>query len=321
MAKRPARTAAPAPAAVPAELLAALRSTLPGLVGAAARKINVDHVKADRGTVSKIDIGRINLGTAQIDRLTITGLNANLHGAQAFMQNVRMVLELRFTLTWKVDLGWLGSWGDTNNLGSLHFGMNLGNVSVPSLANIDFQVPSLSTTNVSAAMQPIANLSLGAADFNQLFLNATQAPSSGFTLSGLGVGNVSVKNVEVPQTTTAQVKIDEFQPANHIVLPGAEVQNLQLPSAQAGSITAGGFNLTAIASRRCLVVDLGVLEIELCVEPVTHLSVGSMLVQDVALSATASRLNIENIALPINVRNIALDDMNLHNIRINEITL
>ncbi|HUF63530.1 MAG TPA: hypothetical protein VMN36_15750 [Verrucomicrobiales bacterium] len=321
MAKKPAKTPAPAPTAVPQELLAALRSTLPGLVGAAARKINVDQVKADSGTVSDIAAGRVTLGVAQIDRLTITGLNASLNGAQAFMRNVRMVLELRFTLTWKVDLGWLGSWGDTENLGSLHFGMNLGNVSVPSLANINFQVPSLSTTNVSAAMQPITNLSLGAADFNQLLLSATQAPSPGFTLSGLGVGSASVKNVEVPQTTTAQVKIDAFQPANHIVLPGAEVQNLQLPSAQAGTITAGGFNLSAIASRRCLVVDLGILDIELCVEPVTHLNVGSMLVQDVALSAAASRLNIENIALPINVQNIALNNMNLYNIRINEITL
>jgi hypothetical protein len=303
------------------ELIASLEATVPGLIAQLNKRINIDQFKVDAGKIRDLDIQKIVLGTATIENIVLSNTNAKLLGASAFMQNVRTILELRFTLVWEVDLGWLGSWGDTEHLGSLDFGLSLGNVSVPSLANINMHIPHINIPNASANFQPINNLDLGGATFSKLTASGTQAPAGGFGLSGIGIGSAVMENITIPKTATNSVTLEEFKPNADIVLPGAEATNLNIPSAKVGNISTGGFALSAIASRRCLGADLGILAVRICVTPVVHMSVGSMLINDAELSATAAKLNINNIRVPVTVRGIAMSNLELEKIKINKITL
>lgn len=307
--------------AISPELQALLEVQVPGLLAQISKKINIDQLKAEAGSIGDLDIDRVTFGDATIGNIILTNTDARLNGASAFMENVRTVLELRFTLDWEIDLGWLGNWDGHENLGSLSFGMNLGNVSVPSLSNIDMHIPTMHIPNASASMQPITNLDLGGATFKKLVASDTDAPAAGFTLSGMGIGSATVENLSLPKTTTARVTLEEFKPNGSVLLPGAEIRNLNLPAAQVDNISTAGFDLSAVASKRCLGVDIGILALRICVEPVIHMDVGSMTIKDASLSASSERLKVEDIRLPVTVRGIAMSKLDLDNIKINKITM
>ncbi len=285
------------------------------------KKVNINQIRAASGSLADIDIDKVVLGDATINKIILSGTSARLNGAQAFLKTVRMVLELVFTLRWKIDLGWFGSWDGTENLGSLFFGMNLGNISIPSLAGIDMNIPNLTADNVQAKLKPINNLDLGGAQIKKILAADTDVPAEGFGLSGIGIGSVSVKNVTVPKTATQAVSIEEFDPNAAVVLPGAEVSDLQIPAAKVDDITTGGFNFIAQASSRSIGIDLGILAIRLFVTPKVHMDVGSMAIHDVNLSATASKLKVQDIEVPIRIRGIQLKDLMLQTVKIDEIAL
>lgn len=305
----------------PAQLEAAIEERVGPILAQVLRKISIDQIRAESGTLGDLDVAKVVLGDATIDKVILTGTSATLNGAQAFLQTVRMVLDLQFTLEWEVDLGWIGNWSGTENLGSLPFGLNLGNVSVPSLANINLSIPNVTVDNVQAVVNPINNLDLGGAKITKVMARDTDVPADGFSLVGLGLGSASIKNFSVPKTSTATATIEEFEPNSAIKLPGAEVSNLQIPSSQVENISTGGFNFLAQASARSLGVDLGILAVRIIVTPVVHLDVGSMIIQDVELSAMANRLNVQGIQVPVKIRGITVRDIILQTVKIGEISL
>jgi len=303
------------------ELESTLGTAIPGILAQVPRKFNIDQVKADSGNIGDLDVDKIILGNANIDSIVLSDTNASLNGAQAFLQNVRSVLELRISVDWGIDLGWFGSWDGTINLGSLNFGFNLGNVEVPSLSDIDMHIPSINIPNASLSLQPVNNLDLGGAQLRKLQVDNTDAPSGGFTLSGMGVGSVAINDVSIPRTSTEKVTVEEFSPTQNITLPGASVSNLQVPAAQIDNISAGGFDLSAIASRRCLGADIGILALHVCVQPVIHMDIGSMLIQDAELSARVRKLDINEISIPVTLKGIQMRKLNLNSVKINKISL
>jgi hypothetical protein len=303
------------------EMAMALKESVGPILAQLFKKIKINQVRAESGSLADLDIDKVLLGDAAINKIILTGTSAKLKGAQAFLQNVRMILQLKFTLKWEVDLGWLGSWGDTNDLGSLPFGMNLGNISIPSLANIDLNIPNVSVDNVQAQFSAITNLDLGGAQIKKISAKETGLPADSFGLSGIGIGSVSIKNLSVPKTATEEVSIEEFSPNAAVVLPGIELTNVQVPSAQVDNISTGGFNFVAQASGRSIGADLGILAIKLIVTPVVHLDVGTMAIHDVVLAATANKLKVQDIRLPITIRGINLKNMILQNVDIGEISM
>jgi len=303
------------------ELTAALQKSVGPILAQLFKKIKINQVRAESGSIADLDVDKVILGDATINKIILTGTAAKLKGAQAFLQNVRMVLQLKFTLQWKVDLGWLGSWDGANDLGSLPFGMDLGNISIPSLANIDMNIPSMSVDNVKAQLSPINNLDLAGARIKKISAKETEIPADAFGLSGIGIGSASIKNLSVPKTATEAVSIEEFTPNAAVVLPGVELANVQIPSARLDNVSTGGFNFMAQASSRSIGADLGILAIKLIVTPIVHMDVGTMTIQDVVLAATANKLQVQDIQLPVTIRGINLKNMVLQTVDIGEIAM
>jgi hypothetical protein len=303
------------------ELAGVLKESVGPIFAQLFKKIKINQVRAETGSIADLDVEKVLLGDATINKIILTGTSAKLKGAQAYLQNVRMILELKFTLQWEIDLGWLGSWDGTNDLGSLPFGMNLGNISVPSLANIDMNIPSISVDTVQAQINPINNLDLGGAQIKKISAGETGIPADSFGISGIGIGSVSINNLSVPKIATEAVSIEEFSPSSAVVFPGVELSNLQIPSAQVDNISTGGFNFIAQASSRSIGADLGILAIKLSVIPIVHMDVGTMTIQDVILAATANTLKVQDIKLPITIRGINLKNLVLQTVDIGEIAM
>jgi len=304
-----------------ADLGAILGNVVPGLVGQVTKRIDIDQIKADAGKIGDLDIDRIVLGDVTIDNIELCDTSAHLHGAQAQMRNVRMVMMLKLTLDWDINLGPFGTPSGDTSLGSMAFAINLGDVNVPSLANIDMKIPSIKIPDATATIQPINNLDLGGASFKKLVAKDTDAPANGFTLTGIGVNKATVRDMSIPKTSTASVTLDEFKPDNNVTIPGMSINHMDVPAAHVDTITTTGFNFLGSASSRCITADLGMLDLKLCAVPSFHLNITAMTINNAELSAAVGRLDISSAEVPVTVRGISMKNLDVLGIKINTITM
>jgi hypothetical protein len=297
-----------------------LRITLPDLFAALVKKINVAQVLAKSGKVGEVSVGEISIGDVVVDKVTLTDTSANLKSGSAFLQNVDMTLELKFKMHWWYDIGIYSDSGD-ENLGSLGFAMNIGNVQVPSLEDIQLEIPSVSVNNLNAQFSPIKNLNLGAAGFTKLKVDDTTLPSAGFTLNGLATGALTLSGLGAPEVSSAKASIDEFKPAQTVVLPGAKLTGLAIPSTAIPNVSSGDFGLDAQASSRSISVDFGIFGFTFIVTPVVHMRIGAMTLQSLSLSANVDQAAVENVRLPVSVRSILLKSLKLEDVSVTNVSL
>jgi len=302
------------------ELAAHIQGPLATALNAVARQINIAQIAAQMGTVGHVTVGQVAVGNVSIGTLTLSNTSATLESAQAVLQNVAMNLELQFTLTWSYNVLWWSGSG-TDNLGSLWFQMNLGNVQVPSLANIELNIPKISAQNLTVQVPPVSNLDLGAASFSALALTNTTAPSAGFSLNGLTLGALSLTQLGVPAASSQQATIGDFKPAQPVVVPAANLGQVAIGATSIPDISSGGFNLDAQTSSRGINANFGIFSIGIAVTPIAHMNVGAMHLSNVNLSASVGGATINDVHIPLELHNVLLNTLKLSNVSIDTVKL
>ena len=289
---------------------------------AGAHKIDVAQIRAASGQIGDVKIDNITLGSAHIGRLVLSGTSVNLRSGSAFMRNVRTVTELKFALEWWYDV-FLDSDSGTENLGSLFFPVNIGDVAVPALTNIPLSIPNVTAANIATNIAPINNFGLGGGSFAGVDAANASLPADSFQLGGLGLASLGIESVGVPRTAVANANIQEFRPNGNVVVPEVRLGPLQIPSASVADIRAtAAINMDAIASRRSLPeFSLGIAGFTLSVTPIVHVSIGSMLLSGVTASASVNQATVQNVSVPVNVRGIHLKAINVGQIDVSDIRL
>lgn len=298
-------------AALDTELLARLQAVVQGV----ARKINITKLAAASGAIRNLEVDRIVLGDATIEQLILQNTSATLHSGKAYLSNVRTVLELRFTLDWWVDV-WVYSDSGTENLGSMYFNVNVGDIQVPSLQNINMAIPTITVNGVHATIPPITNLDLGGAALSNITVLNTVAPSDGFQVNGLGVGSMTLSEVDIPKTSTSQATVDQFVPNSQLLLPTASVNNLQAPSTAAGNIQSGNILMDAVTDKRGIPLNFGIFGLTIWVQPVAHMNIQAMVLQNVGLSATVGQGIIKNVRVPLDVQGVKINGIDLGGVQV-----
>lgn len=296
-----------------------LERRLPGILTALSRKVNIAKIDADSGAVGAIDIGKVELGDTTVDKLTLQNTSATLSSGRALMSNVRVNLELQFTLDWWIDIGIYDRSG-SENMGSLNFNVNVGDIRVPSLEEIDLNIPTVTVNDLQASMSPITNLPLDGATFKNAVVQDTAAPSAGFSLSGMSVGDFSLSSAQLPATTSRQATIQQFAPEGEVVLPNAQLGPIQMPSTSINNVSSNNIMIDAVANRRGLSGNFGVFGVTIWVRPIAHTNIGSMVLQDAALSAVVNSADIQNARLNVQVRDVKMTDLDLQNIKVTDIS-
>jgi hypothetical protein len=300
--------------------LDSLKNHLPDLFALLVRKINVAQIVAKTGQVGDISIGEIAIGDVVVDSLKLTDTSANLTSGSAFLQDVAMTLELRFRLEWWIDIEIYEDEG-VEDLPTLWFSMNVGNVQVPSLDDIEMDIPEVTVSNLSANVAPIKNLDLGPAGFTKLKVDDLTLPSAGFSLAGLALGTLNLSGLGAPEVKAAKAGIDEFTPTHTVVLPAANVQGISIPSTSIPNVSSGNFGLDAQASSRALKVDFDIFGFRFVVTPIVHMHINAMTLQGLALSADVGQVSVQNARLPVNVKNIVLKSLKLDDVSLSDISL
>lgn len=285
-----------------------------------AQTINIAQASVVSGAIADIKIDEIVLGGLTIGQLVLQGTSLNVAAGSAFLDNVRIVITLDFTFGWWINLGF---WSDsgTADLGSLSFGLSLGNVSIPSLNNIPLTVPNAVLANLSAAIAPITSIDLGGGTFGATTASNVVLPKSGFALTGLGLGAVSIAGVQVPETTVAAISIQDVHPSANIVLPNASLGPVQIPSATAADVQGTApVSLSGTASQQGLGLNLGLLGGTLNVTPTAYISIGAVQLQGVSLSGSVTQAILQNIGVPVDLQGISLSNIDIGQVSVASIT-
>ncbi|MCK0154371.1 activator of Hsp90 ATPase N-terminal domain-containing protein [Alcanivorax sp. S6407] len=292
-----------------------------GLLGAqVSRKIAIDQVSVDNGTLNNLKVEKVNLGSASIGSLTVQNGSASVNNANAVLNQVRSIVELEFHLDWEIDLGWIGSWDGSENMGSLDIPVDLGTITVPDLGDIDLQIPSIDIPGLVAEMKPIDQLDLGNLDISGVRLDKLSLPSAGLSITGMGVGDLTLSSVTVPSADGEAMRVNRAAPTRHLNLPGASLENVAIPAINMPSATSGSFTADATASDKSVGVDIGILKVSVRVTPTVHLNVGSMTLSDAQLAADLGKVSINDISLPVSLEGITGGELGLNNISVNKLT-
>ncbi|MGB2248718.1 MAG: hypothetical protein ACPH3N_13645 [Alcanivorax sediminis] len=292
-----------------------------GLLGAqVSRKIAIDQVSVDSGTLSNLKVEKVTLGSASIGTLKVTNSSASVDNATAVLNQVRTLVELGFRLDWKIDLGWIGSWDGREDLGSIDIPVDLGTITIPDLGDIDLQIPAIDIPGLVAEMQPINQLDLGALEIAGVRLDKLGLPSTGLSITGMGVGDLTLSSLTVPAADSEALRINRAAPTGTLNLPGAALQNVSIPAISMPEATSAAFAADAEASEKSLSVNLGILKVTIAVIPKVHLNVGSMTLKDAKLAAELGNVSINDISLPVAMEGITGGELGLNSISVNKLT-
>ncbi|EKF74598.1 hypothetical protein A11A3_08225 [Alcanivorax hongdengensis A-11-3] len=292
-----------------------------GLLGAqVTRKIAIDQVSVDNGTLHNLKVEKVALGSASIGSLKVENGSASVNNANAVLNQVRSIVELGFHLDWQIDLGWIGSWDGSEDMGSLDIPVDLGTITVPDLGDIDLQIPSIDIPGLVAQMKPIDQLDLGNLDLSGVRLDKLSLPSAGLSITGMGVGDLTLSSVTVPSADGEAMRVNRAAPTGTLNLPGASLENVAIPAINMPAATSGSFSADATASDKSLGIDIGLLKVSIRVTPTVHLDVGSMTLSDAQLAADLGKVSLDDISLPVSLEGISGGELGLNSISVNKLT-
>lgn len=285
-----------------------------------ARQIAIEQVSLGDGTLKGVQVEKLKLGSASIRQIEVLNTTANLKQSSARLNQVRGILELDFSLKWEIDLGWLGSWDGTDDLGSLDIPLPEEHLNIPDLSDVQVDIPKIDIPSVLAKMAPVNNLLLGDFQFSKAQLDKLILPSAGLSISGMAVGNLSLSSLNLPGVDGASLSLKEAGPTADIELPGASLSNVKIPDVDLPSVTSGSFGTVAQASTRSITANLGILKVTLAVSPVVHLDIGSMSISDAKLSASIEELALNGISLPVSLEGLSASGLDLNDVKVEKVT-
>jgi hypothetical protein len=142
-------------------------------------------------------------------------------------------------------------------------------------------------------------------------------------LGGLGLGAVSIADVQVPNALVGKVTIGDVTPTGNVVVPSVQLNNILLPSAGAGDIqSAAPITINNIvASAQGIGANLGIFGISIMVTPIINTHIGSLTLNGVSISGSVANAEIQNVSVPIVISGIDLQTITIGAIDVNNIKL
>ena len=291
-------------------------------------KIAVPETRIARSRVERVNVGEIRIGAVHIDQLLMSNVHVQTSTGLAQMRNVRLSLTLAFALEWRVgvkismpdgipDVNFSDS--GTLDLGTLTLGIGFGNLTLPGLANLTFDIPSLPVNDVAAVIGPIKNLNLGAGLAEQIRAQNLVTPTPGFTLSGLGLGGVSASGLSIPDAAVETATIGRVT-GGALPIPALRIPNLALPQASIPSMRSQNIDATANPIVSNLPgVDIGLLAVKLKVTTTAKFHVDELRIDNIKASAAIGEIALKNVVLPYEVLGVTLSQIGIEALEIPQV--
>lgn len=287
----------------------------------AAVQVRIPQVAVSQTAIQSVSIGQLGLGPVSVGSLVLNNIDVGLNAAQALLRNIDITVTLHITFEWHIHIGLPDGIpdidvGDTYDLGSPSFSLPVGNVTIPGLSNLRFQIPSASAQNLTVNASPLS-LQLTNVSAEDIHASDAVAPTNGFTIAGLSLTSLTAAGIGVPDATVAHATIGHVH-GDPVKIASLNLGGLQLPAVQIPSISSTiPLNIPANLQGPSIGFDGGVLRVLLHIEPsvLSHIehvditganataSVGQIVLHDVtlpydALNLTLSQIGIDAISVP-----------------------
>ncbi|WP_210526897.1 hypothetical protein [Rubellimicrobium arenae] len=304
---------------MPDPQLVAARPLDPQLVqqlqAALRRRITVDSIAVAGGRSASVHVGRIEVGEASIENVTIEHFSSRVTCGSALLRNVRAILELHFEARWAYDLKWFGSDQGVKRLGSKAKTIPLHEIRIPVLRDIEVEVPTVEVSDITASVLPVTDVALGAAGFTGLAIERTRLPSSGFQVSGVGFASFEISHLGLPDADSAQLTIDSFRPEAPLRLPDIAIGNIDIPEVAIPDVgSPEPVTLLDIQTEtfEAPVFKIGeFFKVHFVVEPVLHLQIGELVLSELRANASIGALRIKELSTPVSLQGVRLGDLTL----------
>lgn len=291
-------------------------------------KIKVPDTRLAQARVKQARIGELKLGPVQVGQLSLSGMKLRTRTSTAELRNLRLALTMSYSLDWRVgvvidvpapfpDLNISES--GTLDLGSMKLGIAFGNLSLPGLADLSVDVPSLVVRNLEVIAGALKNLNLGAALAEGIRAQGLVAPGQGFQLGGLGLTGLVAQGVNLPDATLAGATIERISggalPIGGLSIPGLELPAIKLPRLSCENLGATSNPVVT----QLPTADIGLLAAALKVTTTAQFLVDELRIDGVQAAALIGEVALKNIELPYEVLNVSLSQIGLDGIDVPQV--
>jgi hypothetical protein len=286
-------------------------------------KVTVAETDIARASVQEIKVGEIKVGPVAINKLVLSNVHVQTSIGAAQLRDVRLALTLKFLLDWEVGIDVSMphdipsvhiSRSGTIDLGSLELDVRFGDLNLPGLANLSFDIPSLPVTNLEAVAGQIKNLNLGATIAQQIQALNLVAPTQGFQISGLSLTKARAQGVALPAAVIDATTIGHLQ-GGSLPLTNLTVPNIALPQATIPTVTTNNVDAaTNVATTALPKADAGILKVTLKVDTTAGLHIDQLLLDDIKAYAVIGELELGNVVLPYEVFDLTLSQIGIETV-------
>jgi hypothetical protein len=280
----------------------------------------IPQLSAGRASVQTISIGQLGLGPISVGNLVLSNIDFGLSAAQAVLHNMSVTLTLHLSLEWHVHVGLPDGIpdidvGDTYDLGSPSFSFPVGNVTIPGLSDLKFNIPSLTAQNLAATVSPLA-LQLTNVSVEDIHASDAVAPTSGFVISGLAITSLGATGIGVPAATIAQATIGHLS-GDALKLPAVTLAGLQLPAVQIPSINSTiPLDIPANLPGVAVGFDGGLLRVLLHITPSVQSHIQELNITGADAAASVGQVILHDVTVPFDGHNLTLGQIGIDTITI-----
>jgi hypothetical protein len=282
-------------------------------------RASVPETRIARTSVQQVDLGEVRVGPASVGRLVLSQVRLGMSTGSIELRNLRVILALAIRLDWQVSVtipfvGTFG-WSGTIDVGTISIPFSFGNVGLTGLQSMNVDIASVSASNLTATIAPLANLRLGPLVAEQIRARNLVAPQPPFQLTGLGLVRLRGEGVGVPGATVEEVTIARSTAAA-FPLPSATIPGVNVPQTGVGQLTSNAVNVNATANAYVFPADAGVLDVTLRLTPSARTQIDQLRLNNVAGSASIGTIELQDVILPVEVLNLKLSQLGIETLEL-----
>ena len=284
-------------------------------------KATIPSLSVASGRVAQIAVGEVQIGPVDVGELVLDNTAVGIRSGQARLLGMAVRVTLRFDLVWRIHIGLPWPFDDinvggTDFLGSATIPFPPVNASIPSLTNINLNIPQLVGRNIRADADPVSGLRLDAVDADTIRVADALVPTPDFALNGLGLTSFALDAVGLPGAHVGSATIRRVT-GSPISLTALRLRNLALPAANAADILSSGVDVPFNQDPFDIgPLDLGILRVSVRVTPSAQAHVDRLRLSGVHVSATVGAIEVREVRLPYDALNLTLSDLGINSIEI-----
>lgn len=282
--------------------------------------ITIPQLSAQQAALRTVSIGQVGIGPITVGELTLSNADLSMSAAQGVLRNMNVTITLHISVEWHVHVGLPDGIpdidiGDTNDLGSLDFSLAAGDLVIPGLNNLSFNIPSITAQNLSVSANPLS-LELSGLTAEQIAAQNVTLPTAGFTIAGMNLGSVQANGISVPAAAVNQATVGRVH-GDPVSVPALTLHSMNLPTAQIPRVNSSlPLDIPVVLQERAVGFDAGLLRIAIHIAPSARAHIEHLEITGAQASVTADVVVLHNVTLPFEVLNLTLSEVGIETIDI-----